>query len=65
MGQTWEGGDIAHYAGGGHKVNLLKDAMKKWKDSQDVIIMFVDRYTGLKRKHCYAACYTIRPNPRF
>ena len=44
MGQEWTGGDIARYAGGGMKVNLLKAALEKHKDKSNLIIMFVDRY---------------------
>lgn len=31
MDEEWKGGDIANKPGGGHKVNLLKKAMKKYK----------------------------------
>lgn len=43
MGQKWEGGDIVRYAGGGQKVNLLKDAMEEFKDKKELVVMFVDR----------------------
>lgn len=42
MNQKWEGGDVRLYAGGGHKVNLLKDELEHVKDSNK-IVMFVDR----------------------
>lgn len=41
FGRKWEGGDM-HGLGGGFKVNLLKEAIKPYKDS-DKIIMFTDR----------------------
>lgn len=43
MDEEWKGGNVRLYSGGGHKVNLLKDAMKKYYE-EDLIIMFVDRY---------------------
>ncbi len=43
MGQEWTGGDIQRYAGGGMKVNLLKAALEKHKNNDNLIIMFVDR----------------------
>ena len=44
MGEEWRGGDVARFAGGGQKVKLLKTAMEKYKDRDDVLVMFVDRY---------------------
>lgn len=44
MGQTWEGGDIKLYAGGGHKVNLMKEELAKYKDDKDRIVLFTDSY---------------------
>ena len=43
MGKRWEGGDIARYPGGGHKINLLKPEVKKWQGQKNVIVMFTDR----------------------
>lgn len=43
MNEEWKGGDVRLYSGGGHKVNLLKEAMKKYYE-KDLIIMFVDSY---------------------
>ena len=43
MGLKWEGGDIARFSGGGHKINLLKKAMEDVKDRKDLVVMFVDR----------------------
>ncbi len=45
MGKEWKGGDIKNYPGGGFKINLLKPAIEQWKEKEDVILMFVDRYT--------------------
>lgn len=43
MGKKWEGGDMKH-AGGGHKVNLLKKALKEFADDRDKIVLFTDGY---------------------
>jgi procollagen-lysine,2-oxoglutarate 5-dioxygenase, invertebrate len=43
MGQPWKGGDM-NYAGGGYKVNLLKEALKPLKDDAETIVMFTDSY---------------------
>ena len=42
MGQEWQGGDM-NYPGGGWKVNLLKEEMKKREDDED-LVMFTDSY---------------------
>ena len=43
MGQGWKGGNMA-YAGGGWKVNLLKEELEKMKDEVNTIVMFTDSY---------------------
>jgi hypothetical protein len=43
MGQDWRGGDVANHAGGGHKVNILKKELEKYKDQDSLILMFTDR----------------------
>ncbi|XP_064108903.1 procollagen-lysine,2-oxoglutarate 5-dioxygenase 1-like [Macrobrachium nipponense] len=43
MGVTWEGGDM-NLAGGGHKINLLKKALEKYKDDDKKLILFTDSY---------------------
>lgn len=43
MGKKWEGGDMKR-AGGGHKVNLLKKALKPFADDRDKIVLFTDGY---------------------
>ena len=43
MGEEWKGGDILRFPGGGHKVNILKEALEKYKDDDDLLIMFTDR----------------------
>jgi len=43
MGETWDGGDVARFAGGGHKVNLLKEGLKEFAGRDDVVLMFTDR----------------------
>ncbi|CAB0034687.1 unnamed protein product [Trichogramma brassicae] len=44
MGQAWRGGDVQRYTGGGHKVNLLKEALEPYKDDLDRVILFTDSY---------------------
>ncbi|KAG8180910.1 hypothetical protein JTE90_020138 [Oedothorax gibbosus] len=44
MDEEWKGGDVRLYSGGGHKVNLLKTAMTKYYEKENLIIMFVDSY---------------------
>ncbi|XP_062612335.1 multifunctional procollagen lysine hydroxylase and glycosyltransferase LH3-like [Saccostrea cucullata] len=44
MGQDWRGGDVANHAGGGHKVNILRKELEKYKDRDDLILMFTDSY---------------------
>ncbi|GAB1603685.1 multifunctional procollagen lysine hydroxylase and glycosyltransferase LH3-like [Argonauta hians] len=43
MGLEWEGGDMQS-VGGGHKINILKDALKPHADKTDLIILFTDSY---------------------
>lgn len=47
-GQEWKGGDMT-YAGGGHKVNLLKERLNGMIKSEhkEKIILFVDRYSSM------------------
>lgn len=47
MNQEWKGGDIMNYPGGGHKVNLFKEGLKKYKDEEDTVILFSDSYDVL------------------
>lgn len=42
LGKPWKGGDMS-YPGGGYKVNLLREALEPYKDS-DRLIMFTDSY---------------------
>lgn len=44
MGEDWRGGDVARFPGGGHKVNLLKKELEKYKDKDNLLIMFSDSY---------------------
>lgn len=44
LGSAWKGGSMKKVAGGGHKVNLLKEELHKYKDDPNKIIMFTDRY---------------------
>ena len=43
MHQQWNGGDLVRKPGGGQKINLLKEALKEYKDQKDLVIMFTDR----------------------
>lgn len=47
MGQNWKGGDVLQYPGGGHKINLLRPVVERWKGEQSTVVMFVDRYVWL------------------
>ncbi|PVD36874.1 hypothetical protein C0Q70_03864 [Pomacea canaliculata] len=44
LGEEWRGGDVKKYAGGGQKVNLLKNALEKYKRDDSRLIMFTDSY---------------------
>lgn len=44
MGEEWDGGDVARFAGGGHKLNLLKEALAKYADREDLILLYTDSY---------------------
>ncbi|XP_043198093.1 procollagen-lysine,2-oxoglutarate 5-dioxygenase 1-like isoform X1 [Amphibalanus amphitrite] len=44
MGEEWRGGDVKRFAGGGHKINILKAELAKYKDDKNKIIMFTDAY---------------------
>ena len=46
MGQDWKGGDVLKYPGGGHKINLLRPVVEQWKDQNNTVLIFVDRYIG-------------------
>uniref|UniRef100_A0A1B6LRI1 procollagen-lysine 5-dioxygenase n=1 Tax=Graphocephala atropunctata TaxID=36148 RepID=A0A1B6LRI1_9HEMI len=43
MGQQWEGGDMKS-TGGGHKVLMLRDALKPFSSDSNKVIMFTDSY---------------------
>ena len=47
MGTVWKGGDVRKYTGGGHKILLLIDAIKRYKNDPSVVIMFTDGYDVL------------------
>lgn len=42
LGEKWLGGDM-NSQGGGYKINLLKEAVKPFKDDKEKIILFTDR----------------------
>ena len=44
MGEQWRGGDVKRFAGGGHKINILRAELQKYKDDKNKIIMFTDAY---------------------
>ncbi|RWS24177.1 Procollagen-lysine:2-oxoglutarate 5-dioxygenase 3-like protein, partial [Leptotrombidium deliense] len=44
LNDVWKGGDVTRTTGGGYKINLLKNALKKYKDDQQRIVLFVDSY---------------------
>uniref|UniRef100_A0A336MPH5 procollagen-lysine 5-dioxygenase n=1 Tax=Culicoides sonorensis TaxID=179676 RepID=A0A336MPH5_CULSO len=43
LGQEWKGGDM-NSQGGGYKLNLLKDALKPFKNDEETIVLFTDAY---------------------
>lgn len=55
LGQEWKGGDVLRFAGGGHKVNLLKEAVEKYKDRENLLLMFTDRYIFTLDYYIYAS----------
>ena len=44
MNEQWKGGDVANGPGGGHKINILRDALKEYKNEDNTVVMFTDRY---------------------
>lgn len=42
FGKEWLGGDINHYAGGGWKVNLLRQELQAYRNDKERIIIFTD-----------------------
>lgn len=44
LGSPWKGGDMKRVAGGGQKVNLLKEELLKYKDDPHKVILFADSY---------------------
>ena len=44
LGIDWEGGDVARFSGGGHKLNILKEKLSEWKDEPETVVMFTDAY---------------------
>ena len=43
MNEQWKGGDVANGPGGGHKINILRDALKEYKNDDNTVVMFTDR----------------------
>ena len=46
MNEQWKGGDVANGPGGGHKINILRNALKEYKNKDNTVIMFTDRYSS-------------------
>lgn len=44
LGQEWKGGDMKNAAGGGQKINILRENLAKYKDDKTTIILFSDAY---------------------
>lgn len=44
LNQQWTGGDVTRLPGGGQKVNLLKKYLQNFRDRDDMIILFTDRF---------------------
>lgn len=43
IGEVWKGGDVQRFAGGGHKINILKKNLSPYKKDENRIILFTDR----------------------
>ena len=59
MNEKWRGGDMMRGPGGGHKINLLKSALKDYKDDKNTIIMFTDRYIFSRMTFCDFQTYNV------
>ncbi|XP_067945709.1 multifunctional procollagen lysine hydroxylase and glycosyltransferase LH3-like [Watersipora subatra] len=46
-GQKWTGGEIETMPGGGMKINLLKKAVEKYKDREDMALLITDSYDAI------------------
>lgn len=44
MNEEWRGGDMERDPGGGQKVNIIKKGIEKYKDDEDLIVVFTDSY---------------------
>ena len=44
FGSEWKGGNVARGPGGGQKILLFKDALKRFKDDDNMIVLFTDSY---------------------
>ncbi|EJD75866.1 procollagen-lysine,2-oxoglutarate 5-dioxygenase [Loa loa] len=44
MGEEWRGGNTRVEQGGGQKIRILRKSLGKYKDRDDLIILFVDAY---------------------
>ncbi|XP_043671589.1 procollagen-lysine,2-oxoglutarate 5-dioxygenase [Vespula pensylvanica] len=44
LGKEWRGGNVKTSRGGGYKINLFKDALKKYHDDKERIVIFTDSY---------------------
>ncbi|KAM3719419.1 Multifunctional procollagen lysine hydroxylase and glycosyltransferase [Dirofilaria immitis] len=44
IGEEWQGGDIRIEQGGGQKIRVLRKSLEKYKDENDLIILFIDAY---------------------
>jgi hypothetical protein len=42
LGEEWKGGQILYQPGGGHKINILKKELEKYKDDKEKVILFTD-----------------------
>ncbi|VDP20791.1 unnamed protein product [Soboliphyme baturini] len=44
LGTTWNGGDVRYYTGGGQKIRLLREALQKYRNDENLIVLFIDSY---------------------
>jgi hypothetical protein len=44
LGEEWRGGNVLELPGGGQKLNILVRELEKYKNDENKVILFTDRY---------------------
>ena len=44
MHEEWLGGDVRVTTGGAHKLNMLKKGLEEYKDQENLVLLFTDRF---------------------